>query len=66
MNAKKPTATRWLKEYRAGRQSGLLHNDSDPLCQDNLRKMQLGIKNDVSLVRAYWKGYKTGYNERNK
>ena len=49
-------------EYDAGFKSGLLHNESDPLCLENIRKMEHAIATRPSddLVRHYWTGYKDG------
>jgi hypothetical protein len=61
------TGKRWLKEFEAGKQSGLKHLDSSVLYQENLRKMELGLKDEeYPLVRAYWKGYRTGMELRNE
>lgn len=55
----KSTPKRWLKEYRAGRDSALATNHSE---KDNLRKMKSALEDKTTpdLVRAYWKGYEAG------
>ena len=56
--------SKWLREYRAGKRSGRLHDYRDRLCGENLVKMRTGIEQGMPLVRAYWLGYEVGLREQ--
>lgn len=45
------------KEYKNGFNSGLLHNSTDYLCIDNLRKAKTAINSDYDYIKNYWSGY---------
>lgn len=47
-------------EFNAGKKSAIETGIEEPLAQDNLRKMKMGIKSDILLIRAYWAGYMLG------
>ena len=52
------------KDYNDGFRSGLLHDDNNPLCVDNLRKAKL--PHDSVRVIDYWRGYLMGVDSRNE
>lgn len=54
------------QEAQAGFISGQLHDDCDPLCQQNLKKVETGVKSESLLVRVYWRWYRVGLRCRPK
>jgi hypothetical protein len=48
------------RDYEEGYKSGVLHDDENILCRENLIKMESGIKSEYNYIRDYWQGYKDG------
>ncbi len=49
------------KHFSDGFKSGLLHDDKDPLCVNNIRKANL--PHNSLKVNLYWDGYLAGVNK---
>lgn len=52
------------KEFGAGYTSGFQHDSNDPLCRDNIRKMESGVNAEEPAVKSYWLGYRAAIRDQ--